>query len=154
VIWDTLAILEYVAETWPGKQLWPKGREARARARSISAEMHSGFQALRGACPMNLRRTPKAIKFSDAVLKDVVRIEEIWRDCRKKYGKGGPFLFGRFSNADAMFAPVVSRLVTYDIRVKPDTKKYMTAVIESAGFRSWQAAALKEPWIVPEDEVD
>lgn len=154
LIWDSLAIMEYLAETWPEKGLWPKTRQARAAARSVSAEMHSGFSALRNACPMNLRRPPNKISLRPDVLSDVKRIEEIWRSCRKTYGKGGPFLFGKFTIADAMFAPVVSRLVTYDIDVKRDTKTYMTAVLESASFRSWQAAALKEPWIVPHDEVD
>ena len=153
-IWDTLAILEYAAETWPQKNLWPKNKAARAFARSISAEMHSGFQALRNACPMNLRRTPKPVAMTDDILKNVKRIESIWRECRSLYGKGGPFLFGKFSNADAMFAPVVSRFETYSIAVSKDSKSYMQAVVTSQAFQDWKTLALKEPWIVPHDEVD
>jgi glutathione S-transferase len=153
-IWDTIAILEYAAETWPRKNLWPTNKKARAFARSASAEMHSGFRNLRNDCPMNIRRPKKAIQFSEGVLSDVARIESLWAQCRKEFGKGGPFLFGKFSNADAMFAPVVSRLETFDFRVKPETRKYMDAILNTAAFREWQRLALKEKWIVPEDEVD
>ncbi len=154
VIWDSLAIMEYLAETWPKKQMWPKNKAARAMARSISAEMHSGFKALRGACPMNLRRAIKPVPMNEAILKDVARIEHIVAECRSSHGKAGPFLFGRFSLADAMFAPVVTRLETYAMAVKPTTRAYMDAVIKTTAFQSWKAAALKEKWIVPEDEMD
>jgi glutathione S-transferase len=154
VIWDSLAIMEYLAETWPKKQMWPKNKAARAFARAISAEMHSGFKALRGACPMNLRRSPKPITVDDAVLKDVARFETIVAECRKDYSTGGPFLFGKFSLADAMFAPLVTRLETYAFKVKPTTLAYMNAIIKTTAFQSWKASALKEKWIVPEDEVD
>ena len=154
VIWDSLAIMEYLAETWPKKQMWPKNKAARAMARSISAEMHSGFTALRSACPMNLRRSQKPIVVNDAVLKDVARFEYLVAECRKHYGKGGPFLFGKFSLADAMFTPLVTRLETFAFPVKPTTLAYMNAVIKTTAFQSWKAAALKEKWIVPEDEVD
>jgi glutathione S-transferase len=153
-IWDTLAILEYAAETWPAKRLWPANKKARAMARSVCAEMHSGFQALRNACPMNIRRPPKPVSMTGQILKDVARIEEIWRTCRKAHGKGGPFLFGRFSNADAMFAPVASRFVTYEIKLAKDSRTYVEAVLGSAAFQAWKDAALKEPWIVEADEVD
>jgi glutathione S-transferase len=154
VIWDSLAILEYLAETFPEKNLWPKSKAARAMARSVSNEMHSSYQALRNACPMNLRRPPKAIALSDAVMANVARIESLWRECRKTYGKGGKFLFGKFSNADAMFAPVVSRLETFAIPVAKDTRTYMDAVLSTKAFQIWKAAALLETAIVPEDEVD
>lgn len=153
-IWDTLAILEYAAETWPKKNLWPTNKRARALARSACAEMHSGFRNLRNDCPMNLRRPKKSIPFKDAVLAEVKRIEELWSQCRKEFGRGGPFLFGKFSNADAMFAPVVSRLETFDFKVKSETRQYMDAVLNSPAFKEWQKLALKEKWIVPEDEVD
>lgn len=153
-IWDTLAILEYAAETWPRKNLWPKAKKARAMARSVSAEMHSGFKNLRNACPMNIRRPKKAVPASEAVLHDVLRIESLWSQCRKDFGKGGPFLFGKFTIADAMYAPVVSRLETFDFKVRPDTRKYMDAVLSSTAFMQWQKLALREKWIVPEDEVD
>ncbi len=154
VIWDTLAIMEYLAETYPTKQMWPKNKAARAMARSVSAEMHSGFRALRNACPMNLRRPPKAIALNEAVLKDVGRLQTLFSECRAKHGKGGAFLFGKFSLADAMFAPVLTRLETFAIPVKKSTRDYMTAVLNTHAFQSWKTAALKEKWIVPEDEVD
>ena len=116
--------------------------------------MHAGFQALRNACPMNLRRPRKAVAMNDGVRKDVKRIEHIWRDCRARFGKGGKFLFGKFCIADAMYAPVVTRFDTYDIRIAEDTRAYMDAVMASAAFQSWHEAAMKETWLVPSDEVD
>ena len=153
-IWETLAILEYLAETFPGKNLWPKAKAARAVARAISNEMHAGFSGLRSACPMNLRRPPKPVALTEAAKADVARIEAIWRECRKTYGKGGKFLFGKFCNADAMFAPVVTRFETYAIPVAKDTRAYMDTVMATKAFQSWKTAALKESWIVPHDEVD
>ena len=154
VIWDSLAILEYLAEIFPGKNLWPKSKAARAMARSVSNEMHSGFSSLRNACPMNIRRPPKPVEMSEATKSDVARIETLWRDCRRTYGKGGKFLFGKFSIADAMYAPIVSRFETYAIPVAGDTRAYMATVMATKAFQSWKADALKESWIVPEDEVD
>ena len=153
-IWETLAILEYLAETFPQKNLWPETKAARAVARSVSNEMHAGFANLRNACPMNLRRSPKPILLSDGTRADISRIEEIWRDCRHAYGKGGKFLFGRFCNADAMFAPVVTRFETYAIPVAKDSRAYMDAVLATKAFQKWKSAALKETWVVPHDEVD
>jgi len=155
-IWDSLAIIEYAAETWPKKGVWPKTAAARAMARSAAAEIHSGFRGIRNDCPMNLRRPKVPLKagFSDAVLKDVKRLEALWAQCRKAHGKGGPFLFGKFCAADAMFAPVVMRLDSYAIPVGKETRKYMAAVIGTQAFKTWHAAAMKEPWIVPEDEAE
>jgi glutathione S-transferase len=153
-VWDTMAIMEYIAETWPDRNLWPTSKAARAMARAVCAEMHSGYKALRSACPMNLRRPVKAVALSPAALNDVARIEAVWRDCRKAHGKGGPFLFGKFSIADAMFAPVVTRFDTFDIKVSTDTQHYMNAVLATPAFHEWKAAALKEKWHVAEDEVD
>jgi glutathione S-transferase len=155
-VWDSLAITEYLAETFPKKLIWPKNKKARALARSASAEMHSSFSAIRNACPMNLRRPVKLPPggVTDAVRNDVDRIESLWAQCCKAFGKSGPFLFGRFSAADAMFAPVVARLETFAIPVKPETRRYMKAITETAAFQNWKTAALKETWIVPEDEVD
>ncbi len=130
VIWESLAIMEYLAELFPEKHLWPKAMAARAMARSIANEMHAGFHALRSACPMNIRRPRRPLPLSDAVRKDIARIETIWRECRAKHGKGGKFLFGRFSNADAMYTPVVSRFETYDVPVAPDTRAYMDTIME------------------------
>jgi glutathione S-transferase len=153
-IWETLAILEYLAETFPERNFWPKAKGARAVARAISNEMHAGFSGLRNACPMNLRRPQKPVTLTDETRADVARIEEIWRDCRKSYGKGGKFLFGRFCNADAMFAPVVTRFETYAIPVAKDTRAYMDTIMATTAFQKWKSAALKETWIVPDDEVD
>jgi glutathione S-transferase len=155
VIWDSIAILEYIAETWPEKNLWPKNKAARTMARSMCAEMHSGFRNLRNACPMNLRRPPKpAPGMNDAVMKDVARLEYIWADAQKRFGKGGPFLFGKFSNADAMFAPVLSRIETFAVPVSKATRAYMNVVLNTAAFKTWKAAALNEKWVFAEDEVD
>lgn len=153
-VWESLAILEYLADAFPEKAFWPKGAAARAMARAISSEMHAGFGALRNACPMNLRRPRRAVPLDEAVRADVARIEAIWRDCRKSHGKGGPFLFGRFCNADAMYAPVASRFDTYDIPAAADTRDYMTAVLETTAFGAWKEAALKETWVIAADEVD
>jgi glutathione S-transferase len=151
-IWDSLAILEYAAELKPS--LWPSNKMARAMARSVSAEMHSGFQALRNECPVNIRRVPKAINLSDAALADIKRIDDLWGECRKKYGKSGPFLFGKFSNADAMFAPVASRFQTFDIKISKTGAAYVKSLLATEAYQSWKAMALKEPWVVKEDEVD
>jgi glutathione S-transferase len=153
---DSLAIIEYAHETWGTKNLWPKNKAARAKARSVSAEMHAGFRAIRSACPMNLRRDVKLPPggISAAVANDVARLEQIWAECRKEFGKGGPFLFGKFSAADAMFTPVVSRLETFAIPVKKETRAYMKAVLATSAFVKWKAESAAEKWIVPEDEVD
>jgi glutathione S-transferase len=153
-IWESLAIMEYLAETFPDKHLWPKALSARAMARTVANEMHAGFQALRDACPMNLRRPRKPIVVGDDVVANVRRIEEIWRGCRSRFGKSGKFLFGRFSIADAMYAPVVTRLHTYAFEVADDTRSYMESVMDCEPFRQWKEAALRETWIVPSDEVD
>lgn len=151
-IWDSLAILEYAAELKPS--LWPSNRMARSVARSVAAEMHSGFHDLRNACPMNIRRKPKAIALSDKTKSDIARIDEIWSSCRKLYGKGGPFLFGKFSVADAMFAPVASRFETFDIKLTKAASAYQKALLATEAFQTWKRDALTEPWIVPVDEVD
>jgi len=154
VIWDSMAIFEYLAETFPEKKLWPVGKTARAVARAVSNEMHSGFAALRNACPMNIRRLPKPVPLSDAVKADIDRIEAIWCECREKFGKGGPFLFGKFSIADAMFAPVASRFSTYGLSTADITKSYVATILGTSAFKAWQGAALEEKWIIPADEVD
>jgi glutathione S-transferase len=153
-VWESLAIMEYLAELFPEKHLWPKALAARATARAVSHEMHAGFHALRNACPMNLRRPKKPVALNEAVLKDIARIETIWRDCRARFGKSGKFLFGRFSIADAMYAPVVSRLDTYAIKVADDTQSYMHTIMNTEAFTAWRDAALKETWIIHADEVD
>jgi glutathione S-transferase len=151
-VWETLAIMEYLAEKCPDKQLWPADRQARAHARAIASEMHAGFSALRGECPMNIRRPVRERAISDAAQANVNRIDEIWSGCRAKYG--GPFLFGAFCAADAMYAPVVARLNTYRIIVGREARAYMDAMMALPAWGEWREGALAESWIVPEDEAD
>ncbi len=153
-IWESLAILEYLAEKFPDAALWPKEAAARAHARSIASEMHAGFGAMRGELPMNFLRPVIKRALTPDTEANVRRIETIWTDCRARFGKGGPFLFGRFGAADAMYAPVVARLHTYDVDVGDAARAYMAAVMALPAWREWHAAALKETWIVPEDEAD
>jgi glutathione S-transferase len=153
-VWESLAIIEYVAETFPGAHIWPTSAKARAVARAVSNEMHAGFAALRRACPMNLRRPRKTIAMDEAAKADVNAIQTLWRTCRNDFGQDGPFLFGNFSGADAMFAPVVTRFDTYDIHVDDDTRNYMQAVMDLPAFQAWRKAGLEEPWRVPSDEAD
>jgi glutathione S-transferase len=150
-VWESLAIIEYAAEKFPGAGLWPQQREVRARARAVANEMHGGFLPLRRACPMNMRRQPSAIELSADVLANVARIDEIWTDCRARYR--GPFLFGAFGAADAMFAPVVSRLHTYAVPVGPIARAYMDAVMALPAWSEWRAAAAQEQWVLPEFEI-
>lgn len=150
-IWESLAIIEYAAELYPDAGLWPRDRAERALARSVSMEMLSGFRALRNACPMNIRRPKGAIALPDGVGADVGRIEAIWQDLLQK--SGGPFLFGAFSGADAMFAPVVNRFDIYELVSREDTLAYMETMKAHPAWRKWEEAARAEPWIVPEDEV-
>lgn len=150
-VWDSLAILEYVAECHPDTGLWPADRSERARARAISAEMHSGFAALRGACPMNMRRPAGRLEVSDAVKADVTRIVGIWTECLDR--SGGPFLFGDFTIADAMYAPVVSRFASYGLSSDPVVERYHAAMTKTPAWQSWLADAVNEPWVVEEEEV-
>lgn len=150
-VWESLAIIEYVAELFPDRDLWPEAAASRAIARSISMEMLSGFRALRGACPMNIRREKRKIDLPDGVAEDVARISAIWRECREM--SGGPFLFGRFSAADAMFAPVINRFDVYDLAVDRDALAYMDAMKSHPAWIKWRDAAVAETWIVPEDEA-
>lgn len=150
-VWESLAIIEYVAELFPEKGLWPQDAAARAEARAISMEMLSGFRAIRNACPMNIRRKPGAIDLPDGVMDDVARIETIWKDALAR--SGGPFLFGTFSAADAMYAPVVNRFEAYCLTTDETVLAYMARMKAHPAWQKWQAAAQAEPWIVPEDEV-
>jgi len=154
-VWDSLSILEYLAEKFPDAGLWPKDAAARALARSVSAEMHSGFQALRQHCTMNLWLPPKPRPMPDEVFSNMKRIETIWADCRAQYGQGGPFLFGaRFGNADAMYAPVVARFRNYGLPVGPATRAYMDAVLAMPAWKEWEEAGAKETWILQHNEPD
>jgi glutathione S-transferase len=153
-VWESLAIMEYLAEEHPEHAIWPRDRAARAMARSIASEMHAGFSALRGACPMNLGKKYAYRDRGAAAAKDAARVAEIWRVARERFGSGGPFLFGGFSAADAMYAPMVTRFETYSLPADPVVRAYMDAVMGTAAFQEWRKAALAESWIVPEDEVD
>ena len=149
IVWETLAILEYLNDLFPQKRLWPADIGARALARAVATEMHSGFRELRYGWPMNLRR-PKAHKPMQGEGDDNRRrIEAIWRECRRKYGQGGPFLFGHFTAADAMYAPVVTRFDTYGGELEPDIRAYVDAVLDTRAMRHWYAEAAKEPWPEP-----
>ena len=130
-VWDSLAIIEYLAEKFPDKKLWPADRAARAHARAISAEMHSGFAGLRNECGMNLHRPVGAVPLSQDARDNIARVQEIWTGCLQRYG--GPFLFGGFGGADAMYAPVVHRFRTYAIEVTPVVRAYMEAMQALAG---------------------
>jgi glutathione S-transferase len=145
-VWDSLSILEYLADKFPDLTLWPKDPATRAHARSIAAEMHAGFQALRQATPMNLKRVPRPIELTEAVRADVARIEAIWNDCRMRYGKAGHFLFGEFSAADCMYAPVATRFKSYEIPVDLVASAYADTIYGLPAFKRWQDSALKEAW--------
>ncbi len=152
-VWESLAILEYVAENHPEKPIWPEDKAARAHARSLSSEMHAGYQALREACPTNFRRAPKPIALSDAVEGDVARIEAAWAQARAAFGEAGPFLYGRFSAADAMFAPVVNRFHAYAAPVSAATRAYMDAMMALPAWKAWIAGAEAEPWRIEKYEA-
>jgi len=145
-IWESLSIIEYIAEKYPKKRVWPSPRAARAHARSLACEMHAGFTALRQHLPMNVRRPVSKRVLTAEVIADVARLEEAFAKARKIYGKGGPFLFGRFTAADAMFAPVVSRLYTYDVPVGRPTRAYMAAMMALPAWQAWINDAMAEPW--------
>lgn len=151
-VWDTLAICETVAELFPQKHLWPEDEHARRVARSACAEMHSGFQALRGKMPMNIRGSYPGKGMTPESKKDIERIVALWTDCRERFGGAGNFLFGRFSIADAFYAPVVMRFKTYAVKVPPTAQAYCEAVDALAAVRQWCEAARRETEFVAADE--
>jgi glutathione S-transferase len=153
-VWDSLAIVEYVAERFPDARLWPEDRAGRAHARSVSAEMHSGFAALRNECGMNLHRPVGAKPLSENARADIARIQQIWSDCRARYGKTGPYLFGAFTAVDAMYAPVVHRFRTYAIDVTPPVRDYMAAMNAQSAFVQWTEAGLAETLLIDRFETD
>jgi len=148
VVWDTLAIAEYMNERFPAAGLWPADPVARAAARAVSAEMHAGFPALRRHLPMDLKRQQASRRGGtpDGLSSDIQRIEEIWADCRARFGQGGDYLFGDFGAADAFFAPVASRFVTYEIPLNEPAAAYRDAVMAYPAMAEWVAAAKTEPW--------
>jgi glutathione S-transferase len=148
-----MAIIEYVAEAFPDHPIWPKASGARAQARSLAAEMHSGFAPLRKQAPMNMRRPVRRLDLSPEAAADVERLEQAFAAARQAFGEGGRFLFGEFSAADAMFAPIVNRLHVYDIPVSAPTRAYMDAVMNMAAWKDWSAAASAEPWTIEKFEI-
>jgi len=153
-VWESLAILEYAAEKFPDAHLWPGAPAARAHARAISTEMHAGFAAVREECTMNFWRPPAKRALSADAQGNIARVQEIWTNACAKYGAGGPFLFGQFSAADAMYAPVVQRFIAYDIDVSAPVKAYMQAMTALPAWAEWRRAALREPWVIPKFECD
>ena len=144
VVWDSLAICEYLAEKFPDRSLWPAGAEARAMARSVSAEMHSGFAALRSNMPMNCRERFPGKGMNEAVRYDIDRITDIWKSCRARFGTNGAMLFGKFSVADAMFAPVALRFLTYGVALDGVAQSYVAAILSLPAVQEWIADAGKE----------
>ena len=151
-VWDSLAIAETVAERWPEKKLWPDEPMQRAYARSICAEMHAGFQELRERMPMNCRAMGRKVSLPDALTDDIDRVIAIWSDCHKRFSGDSGWLFGRFSVADAMYAPVVLRLRTYGINLPESAGFYPHRVLESEAMQEWLAAAECEVEVIDEDE--
>ncbi len=152
VVPETIAIIEYLAETYPERNVWPANRTARALARAAAAEMHSGFSTLRNAAPMNLRASLPGIVDADKVADDLTRLETLWDGLLDRFG--GPYLFGAFSAADAMYAPAASRLRTYDLSVSDTAMAYIDAIYALPAFQSLLARAKAEPWTVQRDELD
>jgi glutathione S-transferase len=150
--WETIAIMEAVADWFPDKGVWPADAAARAFARSASAEMHAGFRDLRANMPMNIRSRHPGKGMTPGVRADIDRIEHLWGQARSRFGGGGEFLFGRFCAADAMFAPVVMRFATYDVACGPVAARYCEAMRAAPGVRAWVEGAAAETEFVPEDE--
>jgi glutathione S-transferase len=150
-VWESLSIIEYIAEKFPDLAIWPREGSARAHARSISNEMHAGFQPLRQGCPMHLGARFATPPITEALQASIDRVEDIWSEARNRFGNGThPFLYGKFTAADAMYAPVVSRFESYQIPVRESTRAYMDAVLAYPPFVAWRDAALAEPWSIPD----
>jgi glutathione S-transferase len=150
-VWESIAICEYLCEL-AGRGL-PADPQARALARSLSAEMHAGFGALRQQWPMNARATDRHTPITPALQRDVGRIDELWCEARERFGAGGPWLFGDYSMADAMYAPVVLRFRTYGARLSAAAQQYLATVLADGALREWMAAAVAEPWTIAADEA-
>jgi glutathione S-transferase len=153
-VWESLAILEYLAEKFAAKDLWPRDAAVRAHARAAASEMHADFAALRKQLPMNIRRPVKAHAVADDARRDIARIEELWSECRTRFGGAGPFLYGAFGAVDAMYAPVVWRFHTYAVEVSAGARAYMRALMELPAWSEWREAASREPWVLAHDEID
>ena len=152
VIWDSLAIIEYCAARVGRERFWPEDEAARAMARPMAAEMHSSFPAMRRELPFNVRRNFGSVDLSTEVEADVVRILNLWMQARARYGGTGEYLFGDWGAADIMYAPVVTRFVTYGVRVPPFAAAYMEDVLHRADVVEWIELAQEEPWVIEEYE--
>ena len=157
-VWESLSIAEYLNDLKPEAGLWPAAVAARAHARSISAEMHAGFAELRSNMPMNIRSSYPGKGMTPAVRADIERITGLWRDCRKRFAGAAPkddgFLFGAIGAADAMFAPVVTRLRTFGVQLDSDAEAYCTAIMAYPAMKEWVEAAKHEPWLIASAELE
>lgn len=151
-VWESLAICEYASELADGRG-WPADAGARAEARAVATEMHAGFQALRSACPMNTRARDRRVPMTPALERDLQRVTAIWEDCRARYRDSGPWLFGRYSVADAMYAPVVLRFLTYGLPAGGAAAQYLRTTLDDAELRRWMVDAEVEGVVVPADEA-
>ena len=154
VVWDSLAIIEYLNEKTGGDKFWPADTAARAMARSMAAEMHSSFAALRREHSMNIRQIYAAVPPSEAVAQDIARIMQLWAQARARYGGTGDFLFGEWSAADMIYAPVVTRFITYGVPVPPFAAVYMKSVLSQEHVAEWIDKAQDEPWVIEQYEAD
>lgn len=152
VVWDSLAIMEYLADKVGRDRFWPKDDTARGMARAMVAEMHSSYLPLRRECPMNVRKQIQLSGLSDEAMQNVVRILTLWAEARARHGRGGPFLFGTFGAADIFYAPIVSRFITYGIGVPGFAQAYMQAIWEHEWMQAWVAAAEDEQWVIEQFE--
>jgi glutathione S-transferase len=153
-VWESLAILEYLADKFPAVSIWPREAAARAHARAVACEMHSGFSSLRNFLPMNIHRPVIRRPLDAGAATDVARIQSIWTESRDRFGASGPFLYGAFGAADAMYAPVVWRLHTYAVEVDTVARTYMAAIMGLPAWVEWRDAARREAAVLPHDEVD
>ena len=153
VVWDSLAIIEFLADRYGQALYWPEDESARAVARSMSAEMHSGFSNLRRELPMNVRKSFPPVELSDAVREEIDRILQLWAQARARFGGTGDYLFGDWCAADIMYAPVVTRLITYGVAVPSFAAVYIKAVLSHPDVGEWIDKAQDEPWVIEEYEV-
>ena len=154
VVWESVAIISHLADRFPEKPIWPAASmAARAHAKSISLEMHAGFRTLRQSCSMNLGKRFEPPQINDDLRADLTRLEFLWRDTQQRFGGEGGYLFGAFSAADAMYAPVVTRLDTYQLPVAEDTRTYMDKILNNNAFTEWKQQALAEPWSIADYEA-
>ena len=147
-VWESMAIMDYLADAFYDRRWWPADPHAKAHARTIAAEMHASFGPLRNAMAMNLSKIYPARKWADDVNSDVIRVHEVWRDARSRFGADGDFMFGDFTIADAMYAPVVARFKTYAIELDATCAAYAAAILSLPAMQKWTAEAAEEPWVI------